>query len=87
MPKDFLFNSDDFTNKSNEEVYNAYLNFLSNRELLGNIKVLNKGRIYTIREFEKKEEIKNYQNIVVLKDSISISKYDIDNCKVLLIID
>lgn len=86
-PKDFVKNSDDFTHRSNEEVYNSYLNSLSKEEQLKKIKVLYNGKIYKLKEFEQKKNIKKYQNMVVLKDSISISKYNVDNCKVLLIIN
>jgi len=81
-----LSNPDNFSNNTNKQDYNSYLNHLARQEQLKTIKVLYNNKIYKYEKFKSKIGFKDNLNIDIIKDSTLISKYDVKNCKILFIV-
>lgn len=82
-----ISNPDDFSNTSSTEDFNTYLNYLANQKNLKSIKVLYDNKILEFKKFRKNIGFNEKQNIDIIKDSIIIiSKYDVKDCKVLILI-
>ncbi|WP_298997550.1 hypothetical protein [uncultured Tenacibaculum sp.] len=81
-----ISNPDEFSNTSSKEDFNTYLNYLANQKNLKSIKVLYDNKILGFENFRKKIGFNEKQNIDIIKDSIIISKYDVKDCKVLILV-
>jgi|SRR5690554_6478679 len=80
-----ISNSDDFSNKSYSQAYNAYLNNLEKEKIHKTTKVLYNKKVYQFEDFKNDIGFNDKLNVTIIKDSISISKYKIKDCKVLII--
>ena len=81
-----ISNPDEFSNTSSTEDFNTYLNYLANQKNIKSIKVLYDNKILGFEKFRKKIGFNEKQNIDIIKDSIIISKYDVKDCKVLILV-
>lgn len=81
-----ISNPDNFSNTSNTQDFNTYLNYLGNQKNLKSIKVLHNKKVFDFEKFKENVGFNEKQNIDIIKDLTIISKYDVKDCKILILV-
>lgn len=79
--------TDDFSNRSYNQDYNMLINSINRNKQIEKSKVLYNGKVFEFNDFLKKIGFKETDDLKIIKDSISIKKYNIKNCKALFIVN
>lgn len=76
---------DDFSNTSYNQDYNMIINSINRNNLIDKTKVLFNGKLFEFNYFLKNIGFKEIDGLKIIKDSTSIKKYNIKDCKILFI--
>ena len=87
LDKVTIDSSGDYSVKERNTEINSLINYFQQQKEMDKIKVIYNKRKYTFERFNKKIGFENINNLQVIKDTLTISKYNIKNCKVLLLIE
>ena len=78
---------DDYSNRSNYQDYNMLINSMARKSQIEKTKVIFNEEIFEFSDFMKNIGFKDTDDLKIIKDSISIKKYDLKNCKTLFIVN
>jgi hypothetical protein len=79
--------TDDFSNRSYNQDYNMLINSINRKKQIEKSKILYNGKVFGFNNFLKKIGFKETDDLKIIKDSISIKKHNIKDCKILIIVN